>query len=171
MAENNEKKYIIKIKGKEVEVNEEVYRAYVRPIRAEQRRKRREWKCSKLSKTGGYYVRCNERCETCPYYQSGNNALGNKLSLDRMAEDGVDLEDSNQDVETKYIEEETQKEEKEKLYEAISKLTARQQEFVRLIFFDGKTQEEVRKEYGLAKSSMCEAMERIYATLRKNIKK
>lgn len=35
-----------------------------------------------------------------------------------MAEDGVDLEDSNQDVETKYIEEETQKEEKEKLYEA-----------------------------------------------------
>lgn len=89
MAENNEKKYIIKIKGKEVEVNEEVYRAYVRPIRAEQRRKRREWKCSKLSKTGGYYVRCNERCETCPYYQSGNNALGNKLSLDRMAEDGL----------------------------------------------------------------------------------
>ena len=31
MAENNENKYIIKIKGKEVEVNEEVYRAYVRP--------------------------------------------------------------------------------------------------------------------------------------------
>lgn len=138
MAENNEKKYIIKIKGKEVEVNEEVYRAYVRPIRAEQRRKRREWKCSKLSKTGGYYVRCNERCETCPYYQSGNNALGNKLSLDRMAEDGVDLEDSKQDVETKYIEEETQNEEKEKLYEAISKLTARQQEFVRLIFLKEK---------------------------------
>ena len=43
MAENNEKKYIIKIKGKEVEVSEEVYRAYIRPIRAEQRRKRREW--------------------------------------------------------------------------------------------------------------------------------
>ena len=49
MAENNENKYIIKIKGKEVEVNEEVYRAYVRPIRAEQRRKRREWKCNVLS--------------------------------------------------------------------------------------------------------------------------
>ena len=109
MAENNAKKYIIKVRGEEVEVSEEVYRAYIRPIRAEQRRKRREWKCSKLSKTGGYYVRCNERCETCPYYQSGNNALGNKLSLDRMAEDGVDLEDPNQDVEARYIEEETQK--------------------------------------------------------------
>ena len=171
MAENNEKKYIIKIKGKEVEVSEEVYRAYIRPIRAEQRRKRREWKCNRISKNGGHYIRCKDSCESCPYYQSGNNALGNKLSLDRMSEDGVDLEDSNQDVETKYIEEETQKEEKEKLYEAISKLTARQQEFVRLIFFEGKTQEEVRKEYGIAKSSMGEAMDRIYATLRKFLKK
>ena len=69
MAENNENKYIIKIKGKEVEVNEEVYRAYVRPIRAEQRRKRREWKCNVLSKSGGHYVRCKESCETCPYKQ------------------------------------------------------------------------------------------------------
>ena len=100
MAENNENKYIIKIKGKEVEVNEEVYRAYVRPIRAEQRRKRREWKCNVLSKSGGHYVRCKESCETCPYYQSGNNALGNNLSLDKMAEDGVDLADPQQDVET-----------------------------------------------------------------------
>ena len=150
---------------RDIEVSEEVYRAYIRPIRAEQRRKRREWKCSKLSKTGGYYVRCNERCETCPYYQSGNNALGNNLSLDKMAEDGVDLADPQQDVENRYIEEETQKEEKKKLYEAISKLTLRQQEFVRLIFFEGKTQEEVRKEYGIAKSSMGEAMDRIYATL------
>lgn len=171
MAENNEKKYIIKIKGKEVEVSEEVYRAYIRPIRAEQRRKRREWKCSKLSKTGGYYVRCNERCETCPYYNAGNSALGNVTSLDNLVDCEVEIEDKELDLEAKHIEEETRKEEKEKLYEAISKLTVRQQEFVRLIFFEGKTQEEVRKEYGLAKSSMCEAMERIYATLRKNIKK
>ena len=149
-----EKIYTLKIQGEEIEVSEEVYRAYIRPIRAEQRRKRREWKCSKLSKTGGYYVRCNERCETCPYYQSGNNALGNKLSLDRMAEDGVDLEDRNQDVEARYIEEETQNEEKEKLYEAISKLTARQQEFVRMIFFEGKTQEEVAGLYGVDKSAI-----------------
>mgnify|MGYP000002236638 FL=1 len=171
MAENNAKKYIIKVRGEEVEVSEEVYRAYVRPIRAEQRRKRREWKCNVLSKSGGHYVRCKESCETCPYYQSGNNALGNNLSLDKMAEDGVDLADPQQDVENRYIEEETQKEEKKKLYEAISKLTLRQQEFVRLIFFEGKTQEEVRKEYGIAKSSMGEAMDRIYATLRKFLKK
>ena len=97
-SENTEKKYIIKIKGETVEVNEEIYRAYVRPIRAEQRKKRKEWKCVKLSRTGKYYVRCKERCEACPYYLSGKNARGNKLSLDRMAEAGIDLEDRKQDV-------------------------------------------------------------------------
>ena len=73
-------------------------------------------------------------------------------------------------VTTETKEQKQQKEEKKKLYEAISKLTLRQQEFVRLIFFEGKTQEEVRKEYGIAKSSMGEAMDRIYAALRKFLK-
>ena len=44
-----------------------------------------------------------------------------------MSEDGVDLEDPNQDVGTKYIEEETRNEEKEKLYKAISLLALKQQ--------------------------------------------
>ena len=169
--ENNNQRFVIKVSGKEVEVTEEMYRAYVRPIRAEQRRKRREWKCNILSENGGHYVRCNKNCETCAYYQSGHNAIGNKLSIEKMAEAGVDVEDPAQDVETLYIEKETKRENKAELYKAISKLTKRQQEFVGLIFFEGKTQEEVRKKYGIAKSSMCEAMNRIYATLRKFLKK
>lgn len=170
MAENNQKKYIIKIKGKEVEVNEEVYRAYVRPIRAEQRRKRREWKCNVLSKSGGHYVRCKESCETCPYYQSGNNALGNKLSLDRMAEDGVDLEDSKQDVETKYIEEETRNEEKEKLYKAISLLALKQQIVIKKIFFEGKKQEEVAVELNVSQPAISVTLDRAIRNLKKILK-
>lgn len=46
--EKEGKKYILKIKGKEVTVKEEVYREYIRPIQAEQRQKRREWKCKIL---------------------------------------------------------------------------------------------------------------------------
>ena len=42
---SEKKEFYITIKGKKVEVSEEVYRAYVRPIRAEQRQKRRNWKC------------------------------------------------------------------------------------------------------------------------------
>ena len=35
--EKKDKKYTLKVKGKEVEVNEEIYRAYIRPVQAEQR--------------------------------------------------------------------------------------------------------------------------------------
>ena len=31
--EKNGKKYTLKVKGKEVEVNEEIYRAYIRPVK------------------------------------------------------------------------------------------------------------------------------------------
>lgn len=165
--ENNNQKFVIKVSGKEVEVTEEVYRAYVRPIRAEQRRKRREWKCNILSENGGHYVRCNKNCETCAYYQSGHNAIGNKLSLEKMAEAGVDVEDPAQDVETLYIEKETKREDKAELYKAISKLTKRQQEFVGLIFFEGKTQEDVARIYKVDKSAVSHAMGRIYNTLKK----
>ena len=79
--EKKGKKYTLKIKDKEVEVNEEIYRAYIRPVQAEQRQKRRVWKCRVLSKSGNYYVRCTKKCETCPYYLAGNSALGNVTSL------------------------------------------------------------------------------------------
>ena len=36
------KKFYVTIKGKQIEVTEEVYREYVRPIRNEQRQKRRD---------------------------------------------------------------------------------------------------------------------------------
>lgn len=165
--ENENKRFYLKIRGQEVEVSEEVYRAYTRPIRAEQRKQRRQWKCQKLSETGGHYVRCKERCENCPYYLAGNNATGNKLSLDRMADEGVEIEDYNVDLESQYIERETQEEENSNLYMAISKLTPRQREMVRMIYFEGKSQEEVRNYFGIAKSSMAEAMQRIHNALRK----
>lgn len=165
--ENKDKTRTLKIRGKEVAVSEEVYRAYIRPIRAEQRKKRRDWKCQKLSETGGYYVRCKERCENCPFYLAGNNATGNKLSLDRMADEGVEIEDYNADLESRYIERETQEDEYANLHAAIEKLTPRQREMVRMIYFEGKSQEEVCAIYGITKSAVSHAMERIYEALRK----
>ena len=111
MAE--EKKYIIKVQGKKVEVSEEVYRTYVQPIRTEQRRKRREWKCNLIHKH--HYYRCDKKCEECPYYLSGQNAVGNVLSLDRLADEGIDIPDESMDVEERFIEEETKKEEYQNL--------------------------------------------------------
>lgn len=167
--ENKDKKYMLKVRGQEVEVSEEVYRAYIRPIRAEQRRKRREWKCRKVK--GGHYVRCTDKCENCPYYLAGNSALGNVTSLDKLADCEVEIEDKDSDLESGYIERETQAEEYSALHKAIATLTPRQQEMVRMIYFEGKSQEEVRIYFGIAKSTMAEAMQRIHNALRKNLEK
>lgn len=169
--EKKDKKYTLKVKGKEIEVSEEIYRAYIRPVQAEQRQKRREWKCRVLSKSGNYYVRCTKKCETCPYYLAGNSALGNVTSLDRLVDCEVEIEDKNSDFEADYIEQETTKEEYAELHKAIRQLTPRQQEVVKMIYFEGKTQEDVRKRFGIAKSSMSEVIDRIHASLKKILEK
>lgn len=163
-----EKKYTLKIQGKEIEVSEEVYRAYVRPLRAEQRQRRREWKCKLLSKNGGHYIRCKDRCETCPYYQSGNNALGNKLSLDKMADDGVDLADDKQDVERLYIEKEVEREELFKLRRAILKLSKRGQEIIKMLYFENKTTVEISAILGVSHQAISKEKKKIIEKL-KNI--
>lgn len=117
--EHEGKTYTLKIRGKEVEVSEEVYREYIRPVQAEQRQKRRTWKCRVLSKSGKYYVRCTKKCEMCPYYLAGNSALGNVTSLDRLVDCEVEIEDKESDIEADYIERETTNEEYAELYKAI----------------------------------------------------
>lgn len=66
-----------------------------------------------------------------------------------------------------YIEREEKEERKEKLQKAIAKLTPRQQAMVRMIFFENKSQDKVAEKYGISKSAVSHAMERIYATLKK----
>lgn len=164
------KRFYLTIKGKKVEVSEEVYRAYVRPVRAEQRQKRRKWKCKVTGKKGNL-VRCQEDCSKCKYALAGNNARGNVLSLDTFKDEGVEILDRDFDLETTYIENEERTSTQEQLHKAILQLTPRQQEMVRMIFFEGKTQEEVRAHYGIAKSSMSEAMQRIFDSLKKFLEK
>lgn len=168
MAE--EKKYYVTIKGKKVEVTEDVYRAYVRPIRAEQRRKRRERKC-RIRGNKGKLIRCQNDCKTCEYALAGKNVTSNMLSLDGIKAAGIEIEDRDLDIEGMFIEKENKLALILKMKEAILKLTPRQQQIVKMIFFEGKTQEEVRAYLGCAKSSMSEALSRIYATLRKSFEK
>lgn len=77
MQEN--KKYYLTIGNETIEVTEDVYRAYMRPIKAENQRKRRQWKCRVLSENGGHFLRCTQRCESCAYYMAGNNAQGEQF--------------------------------------------------------------------------------------------
>ena len=112
-------------------------------------------------------MRCKNDCRDCPYVLSGHNALGNNLSLDRIKDSGVEIVNRNLDIEQNTIDEE----EKRELYAAIEKLTPRQKELVQLIYFEGMSQEKVCEIYGVTKSAISHAMERIYVALRKFLDK
>ncbi len=164
--ENENKRFYLKVRGQEVEVSEEVYRAYIQPVRKERRRKQRAFRCKVKGKKGNL-VRCQKDCRECPYALAGHNALGNNLSLDRMNDEGVDMEDRRLDVEQNYIAEEDKKE----LYAAIAQLTPRQKELVQLIYFEGKTQEQVAEILGVAQATISVTLERAIANLKKIIRK
>ena len=159
--ENNGKRFYLTIRGQEVEVSEEVYRAYIQPVRAERRRKQRAFRC-KIKGKKGNLVRCQKDCRECPYALSGHNALGNSLSLDRMKDEGVDIEDRRLDVEQNYIDEE----EKRELYAAIAKLTPRQKELVEMIYFEEKNQYEVAEILGVSQQAVSKALGKILAELK-----
>ena len=159
--ENKNKRFYLTIRGQEVEVSEEVYRAYIQPVRAERRRKQRAFRC-KIKGKKGNLVRCQKDCRECPYALSGHNALGNSLSLDRMKDEGVDIEDRHLDVEQNYIADE----EKRELYAAIKKLTPRQKEIVRLIYFEEKTQEEAASIIGISHQAISKALKKILDELK-----
>lgn len=163
---NEKKEFYVTIKGEKVTVSEEVYRAYIRPLRAERLRKLRAWKCKVKGKKGNL-VRCQEDCSKCPYAQAGKNATGNTLSLDEFKDNGVEILDKAIDLETAYIENEERTSTQERLHKAILQLTPRQQEIVRLLYFEGKTEQEIADEYGITQQAVHNALKKILSRLKK----
>ena len=164
---NEKKEFYIIIKGEKVMVSEEVYRAYIRPLRVERLRKLRAWKCKVKDKKGNL-VRCQEDCSKCPYALAGKNATGNTLSLDEFKEAGVEILDRNVDLETAYIENEEWTSNQERLHKAILQLTPRQQEMVQMIYYEGKTEQEIANKYGITQQAVHNALKKILSRL-KNI--
>lgn len=92
-------------------------------------------------------------------------------SLEKTDADGDDIPDGKMNAEELTIAEELKAESNEKLYDAIRKLTPRQQEMVQMVYFKEMSQDDVAKKYGITKTSVSDAMQRIYATLRKYLEK
>ncbi len=164
----NNKSFYLWIKGQKVEVSEEVYRAYVRPIRKEQTRKRREKKCQ-IRGPKGNLIRCTSNCSTCKYELDGKRGSGEILSLETFKEEGFELEDRNSNTEENFIEQETKMEIQQKMRKAISELNPKQQELVQMIYFEGKSQAEVARMFGVGRDAINHMMRRIYRLLRKKI--
>lgn len=160
-----EKEFYVIVQGEKVAVSEEVYRAYVRPVRRDQRRKRRNQRCRIVGEKGNL-IRCPNNCSKCPYATDGK-PNGSVLSLDEFRERGREIENRAMDIEENYIAEEERQERAEKLHAAIAQLSPRQKRMVELIYFEGMTQNELAELYGVDKSAISHAMKRIYSAIKK----
>ncbi len=134
----NNKSFYLWIKGQKVEVSEEVYRAYVRPIRNEQRKEKRDKRCliPRTVKGKTTYVRCMKDCREC---EKAHNAFNRRIvSLEFTTESGMDFEDASLDVEEGAI----KNEEALKLRKALYYLKEKDRKLIQLIYFEGRTQVE-----------------------------
>lgn len=59
----------------------------------------------------------------------------------------------------------------ERLLKAIGKLTPRQQEIIKLIYWEGKSQKELCEIYGVKKQAISDAVKRIRVSLKKILEK
>ncbi len=172
MKDNKGNQYYLTVKNtftgkyEKVFVSEEIYRAYKKPVRKEQSKQRRENKCLVKNKYGNL-IRCTEDCKTCEYYLSGQKPGVNGLSLDVFKEQGLEIEDMRCDPEDELI----KRQETEALHKAIAELTPRQQEMVRMVYYEGKTQECIADIFGISEQAVSNAMARIYASMEKKLKK
>ena len=163
--EQEAKEFYVKINGEIIPVTEEVYRAYVRPLRSEKKRIAREKRCIIEKRADGKrkYVRCEEKCSICPYAYEGKNLTDHLPMVVSLENLGFEINDETQDVETQF----DISEENKKLYEAIAKLTPRQQEMVKMIYFEGMAEQEVANHYGITQQAVNNAVKKILKHLKK----
>lgn len=87
-------------------------------------------------------------------------------SLDEDFENGIDYEDKHI-----YGDFSFDNCEDENLQAAIKQLTPRQQEILRLMYIEGNSNKDIAEIYGVTKSAITHALERIYIAIQKNYKK
>ena len=169
METKEQKQYYVTVGGQKVPVSEEVYRAYVRPVRAQQRTEKRNKRCKVKGERIGL-VRCNDNCENCPYALSGKATIGMEQSLESLLESGFETP-SGIDLEADLLAAEEREEQAKRLQSAIACLTERQQYLIREIYFNGKTQIEVSNALGVDKSAVSRGVSRALMSLRKFFEK
>ena len=168
METKEQKQYYVIVKEQKVPVSEEVYRAYVRPVRAQQRTEKRNKRCKVKGERIGL-VRCNGNCENCPYALSGKATIGMEQSLESLLESGFETP-SGIDLEADLLAAEEREEQAKRLQSAIACLTERQQYLIREIYFNGRTQGEIVAETGATKQAVSNAVRRALASLKKILK-
>ena len=88
-------------------------------------------------------------------------------SLDKLVDCEVEIEDRESDLEANYIERETKEEEYANLHAAIATLTRKEQRLINLIYFEGKTIDEVGAMLGVSHQAISKAKKKIIEKIRK----
>lgn len=131
-----EKAFYLTVRGQRVEVTEEVYRAYIRPVRAEQKRQYRA--------IGKYSV----------------------CSVESMLSNGVEVADEGADSERILIEEEERQEELSTLKAAFGKLAGRDRQIINMVYSEGKTHAEVACYLGVSRAAITRRISKILKIFR-----
>ena len=165
MKEREQKEYYLMVKGQKVIVSEEVYRAYIQPVRAEQQQRKREKRCILEKVVNGKKIlfRCKGKCSICEKFLEGNKNIGIAASFDELVSNGFDMQDVTIDLQEDYI----RKESAAELYELIQKLSPHQQEIIKAVYFDGESQQNVANRMGITRKAVNNSLVRALATLKK----
>ncbi len=163
MENKNQKEFYVIVNKQKVVVTEEVYRVYVRNARTEQKREQRRKRCLIEKEVKGQIqlIMCKGNCAACDKYKIENSGLVS--SLDNLIENGLDIMDTTANVEDACIE----KEQAQLLHKAITKLNARQQEIINLVYFKGISKSEVAKRYKISNAAVTWILKDIAIKLKK----
>ena len=132
-----EKKFF-SIEGKLVEVSEEIYYEYYRPIWRERKRSQSSGRCVC---PGAELWKCDGVCQGCEYYATGNQT---SLDVELDGQDGVTLGDVLPDLGLAPNELVEKRELYTALHKALSQLTPLQKSICEYIMV-GKTEREIAK--------------------------
>lgn len=153
---STENKRVVMVDGQAVEVTEEVYRAYYRPIWAENKRVERSNRCLVCSKRGKG-VRCKGNCDLCEF----GERIGGVASIEYCEDSGYEFENEAQSPEQIVEEIELFVE----LRRIIAEMDEDNQKLIEM-FADGKSERDISKVLGLSQKAINKRKHKIFLQIR-----
>lgn len=128
------------------------------------------------------FVRLEVEAEKMPIVQENNREVSRNekrelrheslYSLEALTEDGRnDIPDERADTEEQVIKRESIVERNKRLFAALHKLSPRQQEIIRKVYFEEKTQRKAAVELGITESTLSLTLKRAIGKLKKLLEK
>lgn len=163
MSAQKEKPKYISINGKVIEVSDEIYYEYYRPIWRERKQSQNSGRCRC---TRNELWKCDGICTGCKYYASGNQC---SLDVEIEGQEGVTLKDILPETKCSLDELVETKELYEALHTALSQLFPMQKAICEHLM-NGKTEREIALLLGKSQSTINYQKQKTFKVLREILK-